>query len=67
MLNSMSIHSYEKKIISEVKKQKVVTSSDIARLLKMSWNTADKYLLEIMAQGKLIRIKKDGVNLWLIK
>lgn len=64
---SMNSHSYEKKIVDYVKKIRVATSSDVAKLLNVSWNTADKYLIELMAVGKLIRIKKEGVNLWLIK
>lgn len=64
---SMNVHSYEKRIIDYVRKIKVATSSDIAKLLNISWNTADKYLIELMAEGRLIRIKKEGVNLWLIK
>lgn len=67
LYSNMNIHNYSKKIIEYIKKEKVATSSDIAKLLKLSWNTADKYLIELMAEGKLIRIKKEGVNLWLIK
>ncbi len=61
----MNIHS--KKIIEYIKKERVVTSSDVAKLLKMSWNTADKYLLELLVENKVDRIKKEGVNLWMIK
>lgn len=65
MNNIMNIHS--KKIIDLIKKEKVVTSSEISSNLKVSWNTAEKYLLELLIEGKLERIKKMGVNLWLIK
>ncbi len=62
--NNMNIH---KEILTFVRKNKVVTSSEIAKKFKISWNTADKYLLELAFEGKIERIKKEGVNLWLIK
>jgi len=61
----MNIHN--NKIIDFVKKSKVVTSSEIAKFLKVSWNTADKYLLELVLDGKLERIKKSGVTIWILK
>ena len=61
----MKTHS--KKIISFVKKERVVTSSEVAKFLKVSWNTADKYLLELAFDRKIERIKKLGVNLWVLK
>ena len=61
----MNIHS--KKIIELIKKEKVVTSSEVAGILGVSWNTADKYLLELLIEGKIDRIKKVGVNLWILK
>lgn len=61
----MKIHS--KKILDFVKKERVVTSSEVAKYLKVSWNTADKYLLELVVEGKVERIKKEGVTLWLLR
>ena len=61
----MNIHS--KKILDFVKKNKVVTSSEIAKYLNLSWNTADKYLLELVIDKKIERIKKSWVNLWMLK
>ena len=61
----MNVHS--KKIIEFIKKKKVVTSSEVAHLLVVSWNTADSYLKDLALEGKLERIKKKGVTLWLIK
>ena len=61
----MNIH--RKKILEYVEKSRVVTSSEIAKLLKISWNTADSYLKDLVIEGKLERIKKEGVNLWMIK
>ena len=65
----MSIHRnmHSKKIINLIKKEKIVTSSEIAKHLKVSWNTAEKYLLELVIEGKIEKIKKLGVNLWVLK
>jgi Mn-dependent DtxR family transcriptional regulator len=60
----MNIHSV---IIKFIKKERVVTSSEIAKSLDVSWNTAEKYLLELAVEGKIERIKKLGVNLWLLR
>ena len=46
---------------------KVVTTTEIAEQLGVSWNTAEKALLELTLEGKLFRLKKAGVNLWVIK
>ena len=58
---------HKEKIINFLKKNKIITSSELAKFLKISWNTADKYLLELTLEGKVERIKKKGVNLWLKK
>jgi Mn-dependent DtxR family transcriptional regulator len=60
----MNIH---KDILAFVKQKKVVTSSELAKHLKISWNTAEKHLLELALEGDIERIKKEGVNLWLLK
>ena len=64
---NMNIHNKEKEILKYLKEKKVVTSSEIAKHLKISWNTADKYLLELALEKKVERIKKEGVNLWILK
>jgi DeoR/GlpR family transcriptional regulator of sugar metabolism len=56
-----------KKILNYLRKEKVMTSSELAKHLKVSWNTAEKYLLELVIEGEIIKIKKLGVNLWLKK
>ncbi len=65
----MGVHMKNRReeIIKCILKNEVVTSSEIARLLKVSWNTADSYLKDVALEGKIKRIKKEGVNLWLIK
>ena len=63
----MTKNDWEKKIMEFIKKEKVITSSELAGQLKVSWNTAEKYLMELALIGKVERIKKVGVNLWMIK
>ena len=60
----MNIH---RKILEKLGKEKVVTSSEIAKDLNISWNTAEKNLLELVIEGKILKIKKKGVNLWVKK
>ena len=61
------INNHIKKIIELIRKKKVVTSSEVSKEIGVSWNTAEKYLLELIIEGKVERIKKSGVNLWLLK
>ncbi len=61
----MNVHN--KKILELLKERKVITSSELAEFLNMSWNTADKYLLELLVKKKVERIKKLGVTLWMLK
>jgi len=57
----------KKEIMKEIVKSKVVTTSEIAGKLKVSWNTAEKHLLELTLDDKIVRMKKAGVNLWVVK
>lgn len=61
----MNVHN--RKILELIGKEEVITSSEAAKALDVSWNTADKYLLELVLEGKIKRIKKEGVNLWIRK
>lgn len=61
------IDDLKKKIIEKIVKIKVVTTSEIAEDFEVSWNTAEKHLLELALDGKVTRMKKAGVNLWVIK
>ena len=56
-----------RKILDFLVKNKVITTSELAKFLKVSWNTSEKYLLELAVEGKVLKIKKEGVNLWLLK
>lgn len=61
----MRFHS--EKIIQFIKKERIVTSSEVARFLKVSWNTADKYLMELLLEKKVERVKKEGTTLWMVR
>jgi Mn-dependent DtxR family transcriptional regulator len=61
----MNIHN-EEKILRLMKEKKVVTTSEISKFLPSSWNTAQAYLMELALDKKVIRIKKEGVNLWIL-
>lgn len=60
----MNNHS---EILNFIKKTRIITSSELAKHLKISWNTAEKYLLELAVDSKVEKIKKEGVNLWVLK
>jgi predicted HTH transcriptional regulator len=60
--------SHNDKILGFIKKNKVVTSYEVAGFLEVSWNTADSWLKELLIEKKVERIKKKGgLNLWLLK
>ena len=61
------IGDLKKNIIEKIGKTKVVTTSEIAEEFEVSWNTAEKHLLELALDEKVIRMKKAGVNLWVMK
>jgi len=63
----MKLHNLKKKILDFSKKDGVITTAEIAKGFEISWNTAEKYLLELTLDNKFKRIKKTGVNLWVLK
>jgi len=63
----MKLHNFERKILDFSKKDRVITTAEIAKHFDVSWNTAEKYLLELTLDNKFKRIKKAGVNLWVLK
>ena len=62
----MKPDSIKKNIIQYIKTNKVITTSEISKQFKLSWNTAEKYLLELVIEHKIQKIKKIGVNLWVL-
>jgi len=63
----MRLHNLVKKILDFAKKDGVITTAEIANEFKISWNTAEKYLLELTLDNKFKRVKKAGANLWILK
>ena len=63
----MNSHRIKTKILEFAKKDNVVTTAEIAKHFGISWNTAERYLLELALDNKFKRIKKAGVNLWVLK
>lgn len=61
------MNTHSKKILDLIKREKIVTSSEVAGYIGVSWNTAEKYLLELIIDGKISKIKKVGVNLWMLQ
>ena len=57
----------KKRILEFLREKRVITSSELAEFLNINWNTSEKYLLELGMKNKIIKIKKKGVNLWLLK
>ena len=58
------IHKYKTNVDGLFKKSPVLTTTEIATSLDVSWNTAEKLMLELTIEGSVQRIKKAGVNLW---
>lgn len=65
--NNKHMTTHSKEIIDYLVKEKVITTSEVAKLLSISWNTAEKILTELFIEKKVIRVRKEGVNLWLLK
>ena len=61
----MNIH--KERVLRLLKEKRVITTSELAKVFGISWNTAEKRLLELVIEGKIARVKKEGVNLWLEK
>lgn len=47
--------------------EKVFTTPEVAKGVGVTSSTAEKYLLELVIEGKIVKIKKLGVNLWMLK
>lgn len=62
--NNMKFHMNIHRFIQIAR---VATTSEVAEKMHLSWNTAEKRLLELALENKVERIKKAGVNLWVAK
>jgi predicted HTH transcriptional regulator len=49
------------------RKNKILTTSEVSSLLQISKGAAERNLLKLTVDGKIERIKKEGLNLWLSK
>jgi len=63
----MELHNLKNKIQDFAKIDGVITTAETAKKFQISWNTSEKYLLEMTLDNKFKRIKKAGVNLWVLK
>tara|TARA_B100000315_G_C14348626_1_gene482943 strand:- start:338 stop:529 length:192 start_codon:yes stop_codon:yes gene_type:complete len=63
----MKLHNLQHKILDFSRNDRVITTAEIANHFQISWNTAEKYLLELTLDNKFKRIKKAGANLWVLK
>lgn len=62
----MRLHN-KKKILNFLKEKEVITSSELAQYLQVSWNTAEKYLMQLIIDGEIKKFEKKGVNIWILK
>jgi len=62
-----SFYSIKRQIYNLFKKDRteVFTTSEVASIFNISWNTAERVLLDLAVDNKIQRIKKQGVNIWL--
>ncbi|UZE94233.1 MAG: hypothetical protein IB618_01520 [Candidatus Pacearchaeota archaeon] len=65
--NQKHIKKLKKEFLNFISKNNVVTTSEIASKFNLSWNTVEKYLLELTIDKKVERIKKSRTNLWMLK
>jgi predicted HTH transcriptional regulator len=65
--DKQSSYSMTNQIYDLFRKEKIMTASEVVKFLKVSWNTVDSYLKELLIEGKLERIKKRGTSLWMKK
>ncbi len=63
----MTKHNIKHMIMEFLKKHKITTSAEISRFLNISWNTAERYLLELALEKKVERIKKGKITIWMKK
>lgn len=56
-----------KNILKFMETTKVTTTSEVSEKIGLAWNTAEKRLLELALENQIERIKKTGVNLWVLK
>jgi Mn-dependent DtxR family transcriptional regulator len=67
-MRSNEFGRYRARILSLIRSSHgIVTTTEIASKFKLSWNTAERYLMELALESRVVRVKKAGVNLWVLK
>lgn len=65
--NQKAPYSLQELIFPLFKKEAILTTTDISKHLNVSKGASEKALMELVLDGKVERIKKLGVNLWVLK
>ena len=60
-------YSLENRILKLFEKDKLLITSDVAKIFDVTPTTAQRALTELVIQDKVERIKKEGVTIWLKK
>jgi hypothetical protein len=60
-------YSFSELTYTLFEKKKILTASEVAKSLDINIGTADRALMELALDGKVERIKKVGVNLWMLR
>lgn len=58
-------YSLKSDIYNLFKNESVLMTADVAKLLNISWNTAQSHLKDLFIEGEIDRIKKERLNIWL--
>jgi len=65
--NKESPYSLESQVYRLFNKKRLLITSDIMKALNITHATAQRNLIELFIQGKIDRLKKEGITLWMIK
>jgi len=60
-------YSFPEIVYPLFKKDKILTTSEVAKALMINNGTARNALLNLVVEGKINRMKKTGVTLWMMK
>ncbi len=60
-------YSLENSIYKMFNKEKILTNSEVAKKLNINAATANSKLTDLLIQGKIRRLKKRGITLWIKK
>jgi len=60
-------YSFSELTYALFEKEKIFTTSEVAKSLNINIGTADRALMELLIKDRIMRIKKVGVTLWLLR